>query len=277
MKCQDCGYDNPSGVFRCQKCGNSLIPSIPRDSYIEPRKPAKHRKAGKWLLIGLPAAGLVIGLLVISIGLANSIFGLSNQNTAVMESADEAAADAGSAITENYYDTDDPGQYIAEQVMTLPESEIRIGFPEYVDWREDYFSGDSDYSWSFDLANSDDLVLNFYSYTAVYPFSKSEEEEYFREGQNYLRLEGTDDQYFYTTENDDRITATIVDRNAGRNYVIEIVSASPDDNPSRREQALKRANRIMNAEILDHSSMAAAQKEEAAGNAPSAKPASGNN
>lgn len=174
------------------------------------------------------------------LGLFSLVSGLfrnssSNEEATVSFTAEDSNSAAYSEeIQESYIDPlFVPDEYIHDGMMTLPESDIKIGMPEYSDWQTDALISNTEYSCDFKLENG--LNMIFYSYVADYPFSKSEEEEYFREAQKYLRLEGTNDQYFYTVENENGIVATIVDRIHGRNYVIEIYSDEESGNPSMKK------------------------------------------
>lgn len=263
MICKDCGFDNPKGVYRCQRCGNSLVPAIPRDSYINPyppRKTMEPHQARKVLRIGMAAF-----IILIFLGLFSLVSGLfrnssSNEEATVSFTAEDSNSAAYSEeIQESYIDPlFVPDEYIHDGMMTLPESDIKIGMPEYSDWQTDALISNTEYSCDFKLENG--LNMIFDSYVADYPFSKSEEEEYFREAQKYLRLEGTNDQYFYTVENENGIVATIVDRIHGRNYVIEIYSDEESGNPSMKKEHDKRASYVLNHEILDPSSLADNEK-----------------
>lgn len=81
MICKDCGFDNPKGVYRCQRCGNSLVPAIPRDSYINPyppRKTMEPHQARKVLRIGMAAFIILIFLGLFS--LVSGLFRNSSSN-----------------------------------------------------------------------------------------------------------------------------------------------------------------------------------------------------
>lgn len=265
MICKDCGYDNPKGVYRCQRCGNSLVPTIPRDSYINPypikKKQKPKKKHSQFLIVVISVGVLILGvaaLVAILTSLTNDIIG-SNTEAYITEQYD-SSADAGGSVAESYIEPSFiPEDYISEGKLQLPESDLKVGMPDYVSWASSSAGGDSDYSCSFDLGHG--LTMNFYSYVADYPFSKSEEEEYFREDQNYKRLEGTNDQYFYTVETEDGSVATIIDRKNGRNYVIEVYIEESDENPSKSREQNKRAQYILDHEILDQSTMAETEQK----------------
>ncbi len=258
MICKDCGYDNPSGVYRCQRCGNSLVPAIPRDTYINPYpQKKKHHHKAVWIFAFSAAFLLVLAGIIMFF--VNGVF---SENGAVSEASSaemiQEDLDAGSSVSEdaieNYIEPDFiPEEHIKNDILSLPESNITIGMPKYESWTSNSLAGDSDYSCTFELGQG--FTMDFYSYTADYPFSKSEEEEYFREDQNYQRLEGSNDQYFYTVNGENRVTATIVDRKNGRNYVIDIAGPEDSENPSQKKENLKRASYILDHQILDKSSM----------------------
>lgn len=259
MKCDDCGFENPAGIYRCQRCGNSLIPTIPRETYINPIPPKKKKKSGfssrsaSIIIFVVGVMAVFFLCLVFLIGAVNAIFSSSNSGASVAyEASEDVIAESVDEVPEPGFN---PEEYISQGKMTLPESTITIGLPEYDSWEEDYYSSGADYSCVFYL--TDGNTLRMYSYTVVSPFSKSEEEEYFKEDRHYLRLEGSNDQYFYTVSNDGEITATVVDRKIGRNYVLTLVPEQSGETESEQQQYEKRAIYLMDNTILDQSSMAA--------------------
>lgn len=144
---------------------------------------------------------------------------------------------------------------VTDGTFKLPGSSISIGLPLKMDVESwEYIPQDS---YLFLQLYDDDVSLILLSRKLdTIPLSRSEEEEYFEADYQYQRMEGTEDQYFYTRmdEDDQRLIADIIDRKEGiacRIIVEPVYESSLSDNPD----VAKHAWSILNHEILDRSSL----------------------
>lgn len=136
---------------------------------------------------------------------------------------------------------------IANGILTLPESDITIGLPEYtnVDFSSDVRSQTTEYV--FSLENS--WILDILATHTEYPFSLSEEADYFEEEYEYDRLTGQDDQYVIVQNASGEANCTIVDRINKLCYTVRIYT-----NGTRTSEQINLARQILN-EMIDQSSL----------------------
>lgn len=221
MRCSHCGFDNESGTYRCRKCGNSLLPPLPREIYTQAPSGNIHKTERRvrrlafgsmCLLFGMMIGGIAM-LLIVS---AQAFVGIQSENTAaVIEEADEVTEGTVSSEVEGFIDIDITGDR-----LMLPASDITIGLPEYVDYQVNVDMANQKVVHVFDMDNG--LRMEIFCYKMDYPFSKSAEEDYFMEEYDYDSLEGQEDQYFILESSATQVKATVIDRIHKNKYEILI-------------------------------------------------------
>lgn len=214
MKCRFCGFENEKGIYKCQKCGSSLLPMIPREAYLHNLGLSKKRSRPMFrILYGVLVVGLVI-VICASAGIA-----LYSIQTAA--SSSEASSIADETL---------PSPDLSGNLLQLPDSDVSLQLPEYQDYT---YSESYNGSWSvseFTLDNG--LTLDITWRKAEYPFTKSNEEDYFSTDHSYSRLEGSEEQFFII--NNDEVSATLIDRQNKNSYDIKLIVPSSEYNTIAR-------------------------------------------
>lgn len=169
---------------------------------------------------------------------------------------DEQSADSESQATAGNYSSleQDPKFYDPKKnTLSLPDTGIILGMPEdIVAFEEEGFTEGSP-AWY--LTGSGVNITVYLRRADSIPFTKSEEEEYFKDQYNYARIEGTETQYFYVQYPDEyRIRATIVDHDSKQIAEID-VSAENADNLRNDASAMNKCYTVINKKILDESTI----------------------
>lgn len=238
MRCRHCGFENQSGTYRCQKCGNSLLPPLPRDVYHQDSRKALRRTEKKVRQIVFSAAAFLIILTVSS--LAARIF--ASTRTAAMHTLEAAAVEEDSSTEEDSFMELD----ISGDSLQLPDSDISVGLPAYVNYTSSYQTDSQSPVHIFELEGG--FIMKIHWMKMDYPFTKSAEEDYFMEDLQYDRLEGQEEQYFILQSDDRSVTATVVDRPYQNQYSIQIY-------PAAENASIQKARQIMNQTVIDQSSL----------------------
>lgn len=245
MRCKHCGYENDSGVYRCQKCGNSLLPSLPKEIYLRPvphaSAQAEKRFRQSLTIVVCIFAVLVLGTIASVIVYSADAF---NNSTAAVQS-DEQASESTTVIA----DFEDAETLEVEKgILKLPDSDITVGIPDYIKYTFSYEAVSATATYSFELGEG--LSMDLVCSRTDYPFTKSEQEEYFMEEYDYDRIEGSDDQYFIMQSDEKQAQATIIDRLSSHNYQIIVYGTSWTSS-----DLTNKAKMVLNQKILEPSSM----------------------
>lgn len=287
MKCRKCGTENPPKARECMKCGQSLLPPLPKEALPNKENTAKlaseipgHSFKPKSLTnvfaYGL-ALMLVLSVVILFAGVAVMTSGInepyivsytdhSDLNSAEIskDSVEEKAKSTQEAEGEaDDIETDDPLQNEFDEKfeyydakanrLKLPQTDIVLGMPEDIVYASESGFAEGNPA-SFTTRNHVSITITMSSTTSI-PFTKSEEEEYFKEQYNYARIEGTDTQYFYVQYPDEfTIRATIVDHASNRFAQIDVSSESME-NLRMDARAMNQCYTVMNEMILDQSSI----------------------
>lgn len=262
MRCRKCNTENSEKARQCIHCGESLLPPIPNTNTPLENQMHKQAETQKHFLIMLIAGLMVFSVCVLFTGItvySNSVYSRYDSTA----SADEYSV----YEAEEYIEQDSLEDQEAkieryrhlyndqDHTFTLAPTDIQIGLPEAIcDW--DINELDDSISAYFYCGENADVEISIYTaQTDGSPFTMSEEEEYFKEAYNYLRLEGTEKRYFYTQLMDDWIlTATVVDYDSGTIATINVMMTSGDslrDSPA----AMAECSEILNEVILGQSSI----------------------
>lgn len=264
MRCKKCQAENPDSAKTCLKCKaplgsdmNNDLPPLPDSP--DHKKPKKHHAWLYGLCFGAFAI-VLCGMVLVFAGLSafawsgsGATYEYTYGDQEALEQSEQTTDSSEAVLQDGEMDFTDADDFLDsdQNILYLPCWDIYIGVPDSEETTICYDRATDILKAKF-KTEEDIEVTVVSSPTSTIPFSRSEEEAYFQSSVGYERIEGDEDQYFYTRVSSEQgQEAVVVDRLNGR---VTVISVTPGKNCTASDPE-KECSEILNEEILDQSSL----------------------